>query len=100
MTSTELDKHVQDWTEILYGAVPLETLNECYVEAFRRHRDAPFKANNVIAVWDEKKAGLPVIQSECMFCPNFTLTSDSSGIQIQGSTERCPFHGTQMEVAH
>lgn len=99
MMLTELDKKTQDWTEVLVLTVPYESLYDCYLKAASQHRDGPFKVGLIIAAYEATSASLPVIQTECMFCPR--LMEDPSAPQScvgdPSLPVTCPFHGQKVE---
>lgn len=97
LPTSELEKRANDWTEVLSRVIPYENLYECYLIAAEKHKEGPFHHGKILAAWDEKRAGLPVIQTECMFCPRFMEdpSAPESCKQDPSVPETCPFHSRQ-----
>lgn len=96
MMSIERDKIVNDWVETLWQQIPYESLYASYLAAIRKHRDGPFRPGHIIAEWMSQKASLPVIQTQCLFCPRF-LEDPSAP---ESCADPCPFHSVSSEVTH
>lgn len=91
------DKTVNDWIEILWSKVPLEGLYPSYRNAMAKHKDGPFRPGHIIAEWETRKASLPVIQTECLFCPRLMEDPSAPGSCVGDPTlpQTCPFHSAK-----
>ena len=100
MNSIERDKIVSDWVEALYGEVPYQGLYPSYLKAIKKHKDGPFRPGHIIAEWESMKASLPVIQTECLFCPRLMEdpSAPESCRQDPSLPETCPFHPTREKA--
>lgn len=73
-----LEDDVEDWYEILYGIVPIDELNSCYVQADRaKTDDYAVKPRDLVKVWNAKKAA-ELKSTPCAFC--------------RDKEKACPFH--------
>lgn len=72
MTSEMLERYVSDWFEVLHGHVPVEHLNDTFLEAWRtRDPNRFFEPGDIYRQWQKQQAAKPteaVYSKACTLC--------------------------------